>query len=215
MLNYVYIGLIGLSFLIGLLTTWKSGQLSYQLLCLLLAITFINETLCFYIKLNKLGSTYIYYNIYYFLRFVLIGIIYNQLFETKWQKKIIMIFFLLSFAFLVYSFFYLNYFTELNTNYLLTGGIFTILCCLILFTNILRKSKTSNPLKQRFFLASTGFFFFFLGILPFYGIVTLLLRKHVIVTTQYLVLVKVMSVFLYLLISAEFILQWKIRKSNI
>lgn len=214
-IDFFYIGLIGLSFLIGLFTMWKAGQLSYTLLCVLLLITFINESVSFYIKLNGLGNTYIYYNIYYFIRFALIGLIYYFLFKNKMQRGFVLFFFLVSSFFLVHSFFYLNYFTQLNTKYLLTGGVFTIVCCLILFTNILKKATKSNPLTQPFFFISTGFFFFFLGILPFYGIVNLLLRNNVIVTTQYLSLVKMMSIFLYLLITADFIVQWRIRKSNI
>jgi len=214
-LDLIYISIIFLSLMIGLVFTKKSSQFSYKLLLVFLAVTFFNESVCFYIKIKQLGSTYIFYNFYYYFRFPILGYMFLLLFENRFQKALVSLFLLLSVILGCYNFFYLYGLNRLHSNYLLVGGIFIIILCLIHFYNILRKSKQKNPLTSSFFAVAVGLFFFFLGMLPFFGIINLLLKKDIIFVSEYLVLIKALSIFLYSLIGLDFFIQWKQLKSEL
>jgi len=207
-LDIIYITLIFIAFFIGLILKKRSSQFAYKVLLLFLLVTFLNETICFFIKIKHLGSTYVFYNAYYYFRFPVLGWIYLSQFSNKLQKSIIYIFFGISLLFFFRNS-YLYGFHELHSNYLLTGGFFAISLCLMFFYNILKNSKKKNPLTTAFFWVSTGLFFYFLGILPFFGVINLLLKKEIIFVTEYLVLIKSMSIFLYSLIIFDFYIQWK------
>ncbi len=213
-LDYVYIIFIFLSLLTGLLLIKRASRISYKLLLLFLLITFLNESICLYIKTNELGSTYIFYNFYYYFRFPVLGAMFLYFFKNKFQRIFIYLFWVFSGILFVLNFFDLYGLHRLHSNYLLSGGIFTITLCLIHFYNILRKSKRQNPLTAPFFAVATGLFFFFLGMLPFFGIINLLLKKDIIFVAEYLVLIKSLSIFLYSVIGIDFFIQWKQLKSE-
>lgn len=214
-LDFAYIGFIFFAIICGLIFTKKSSHISYKLLLVFLAVTFMNESICLYIKTNRIGSTYIYYNFYYYFRFPVLGIMFLYLFQSKIQKIIIYFFWLLSIVLFLLNLFYLYGLHSLHSSYLLSGGIFTIVLCLIHFYNILKNSKKKNPLKTPFFAVAIGLFFFFLGMLPFFGIINLLLKKDIIFVSEYLVLIKALSIFLYSVIALDYFIQWKQLKSGL
>jgi hypothetical protein len=214
-LDILYISFIFIIVIIGLIFTKKSSLFSYKLLLLFLIVTFLNESICFYIKIKHLGSTYIFYNFYYYFRFPLLGWMFLFLLPNKVQKSIIYIFLALSFFLFLFNSFYLYGFNSLHSNYLLSGGVFIILLSLIHFYNILKNSKKKNPLTTPFFWVSTGLFFYFLGIQPFFGIINVLLKKDIIFVAEYLIIIKSLSIFLYTLIGIDFYFQWKNLKSGL
>ena len=208
-LDILYISFILIALVIGLTFTKKSSQFSFKLLVLFLIITFLNESVCFYIKIKTLGSTYIFYNFYYYFRFPILGWMLYYLLQNNLQKKVVYIFMIVSFALFFFNSFYLYGFNALHSNYLLTGGIFIILLSLMHFYNILKNTKKKNPLTTPFFWISTGLFFYFLGILPFFGIINVLLKNDMIFVAEYLIIIKSLSIFLYTLIAIDFYIQWK------
>ena len=212
LLDIIYIGLIAIAFAVGLIFTYRSGSFNYKLLLLFLLITFLNESVCLYIKNRGLGSTYIFYNFYYYFRYPVLACMFLYLFTDKFQRIFIYIFFLLSFFLLFFNFFYYYKSDELHTNYQLAGGFFIIILCLFYFYNIIRMSNMENPLKTKFFWVATGFFFFFLGTLPFFGILRFLVKKDILFAEEYLVLVKSLSILLYSFIGIDFYIQWKYQK---
>ncbi len=212
MLDKIYISFIFAAFISGLIFIKKSSPFNYKLLLFFLLVTCMNESVCFYIKSNALGSTYIFYNFYYYFRFPLIGWMFLPLFYSKFQKKIVYLFFILSISFFFFNFFFYYQAIELHINYQLLGGIFTITFCLLHFYNILKRSHKENPLTTNFFWISTGFFFYFLGTLPFFGVLRLLVEKDIIFAEQYYILVKSLNIYLYSLIALDFYIQWKYQK---
>lgn len=212
MLDIIYIGVIFTAFTIGLIFTKKSSQFSYKLLLLFLLITFLNESICFYIKTNQLGSTYLFYNVYYYFRFPILALMFLKMFSKQLQKVVVYLFLLFSIVLFFINSFYLYGFNSLHSNYQLLGGVFVIILCLIHFYNILKNTKKKNPLTTSFFWVATGLFFYFLGILPFYGIINLLLKKDIIFVAEYLATIKSLSIFLYTLIGLDFYIQWKHQK---
>ena len=199
-------------FIIGLVFTKKSSQFSYILLLVFLLITFINEAICLYIKNNQLGSTYIFYNFYYYFRFPIIGWMFLNIFSNKLQKGFVYLFMLFSVILFFVNNFYLYGFYTLHSNYQFSGGIFIIIISLIHFYNILKNTKKKNPLTTPFFWVATGLFFYFLGTLPFFGILNFLLKKEIIFVSAYLIIIKSFSILLYSLIGIDFYIQWKYQR---
>ena len=211
-LDYVYISFILLSVLCGLFFIKKTSHISYSIFLAFLIITVMNETLCFYIKESRAGSTYPLYNVYYYIRFPILGLVYFHVYTSSIQKRIVILFWVASVLFLAVNLFYYSGLNKLHSNYLFFGGLFVILLCLFHFYNILKMAGKRNPLRTNFFWISTGFFFFFLGMLPFYGIINLLLKNNMIFVSEYLATIKTLSILLYSLISVDFYLNWKHQK---
>lgn len=213
-IDLIYLCFILIATISGLIFIKKSSHFSYKLLVTFLIVTLINETGCFYIKSNHLGSTYLFYNFYYYFRFPIFGSMFLCLFQSRYQRFIVYLFFIVSLIMFVLNVFYFYGLRRLHSNYLLSGGIFVVIFSLVHFYNILKNSKKYNPLTSPFFCTTIGLFFYFLGILPFFGIINLLLKKDIIFVSEYLVLIKSLSIFLYILISIDFYIQWKHSKSE-
>lgn len=214
-LDFGYIGFIFIAVISGLIFTKESTHFSYKILLRFLFITLLNETVCFYIKNKGLGSTYVFYNIYYYFRFMLLGYLFQQFFEQKIQKIFISVFYVVSLFFLIYNWSKFGFTHSLHSNYMLVGGIFIIIICLLHFYNILKESKRSNPLSAPLFWTATAFLFYFLAVLPFFGIIKWLLKYDMIFVSHHLFLVKSLSILLYSFITIDFIIQWKILKLKI
>ncbi len=215
LLDILYIGLILIVFIIGLVFTKKSSQFSYKLLLLFLIVTFLNESICYYIKNTLHGSNNIFYNCYYYFRFPIIGFMFLNLFSSKFQKRIIYLFLIFSFLLFFINNFYLYGFYLLHSNYQAAGSIFVIALSLIHFYNILQNTNKKNPLITPFFWVATGFFFYFLCTLPFLGILNFLLKNEIVFVGQYLIIVKSLSLLLYSSIGIDFYIQWKYQKPEL
>ena len=213
-LDIIYISFIFLSSLSGLIFVKKTSHFSYKLLIIFLIITGLNESVCLYIKNNNHGSTYVLYNFYYYFRFTIFGVMFFLLSINKVEKKLILIFLLLSPLLFFLNTFYLYGLLLLHSNYQLLGGIMIIILCLFQFFKLIRNTKQSNPLTTPFFWTSTGLFFYFLCSLPFFGIINLLVKRDVIFVNDYLIIVKSLSIFLYSLIGIDFFVQWRFQKSE-
>ena len=209
MLDIIYISFIALSALTGLLLWNPSTPAPYKLLTVFLMITFLNESTCFILKKEGI-RTHILYNTYYYIRFPLIGWMYYKLvYRNQFFSLFIRAFLTLSIGLFFLCLYLYDGFTKLHTVYLLAGGIFTIALCLMYLLSLLRNDEIINPFVTPFFWISTGFFFFFLGVLPYLGMINFLVKNYAIFAEQPLILVKLLSILLYSLISIDFLVQWK------
>jgi hypothetical protein len=213
-LDIVYINWILIVFVTGLVFTKKSGDFSYKLLLVFLMVTFLNESICYYLKHHN-GANNIFYNFYYYFRFPIIGWMFLNIFTDKLQKRFIYLFFILSFLFFFVNNFYLYGFYSLHSNYQAAGSIFVIALSLVHFFNILKNTSKKNPLTTPFFWVATGFFFYFLCTVPFLGILNFLFKKDIVFIGQYLILVKSLSILLYSSIAIDFYIQWKYHKPEL
>lgn len=208
MIDFIYISFIGLSIIVGLIFTRKSSQLSYKLLVGFLIITFCNEVLCYILKQNRI-NTHLFYNIYYYFRFPFLGLVfYKLLTEQKIIANFIQFFWIISIL-LFFVCIYLYGIRKLHTIYLLSGGVFILLLCLSRFLTLLKNEEVTNPLRSPFFWISTGLFFYFLGVLPFLGVINFLVKQDIIFAGNQLVITKILSIFLYSLIALDYFIQWK------
>lgn len=211
MLDITYLSFIGVSVLVGLMCTKASSRPSYKLLLLFLIITLINETLCYFLK--KQGTnTQTFYNLYYYLRFPILGYTFRKIFPCKgFYSKLILAFNYIT-VILLFVCLYLYGINRLHVIYLMAGGVFIIVLCLLYFLRLVRNDKFTNPFATPLFWASTGFFFYFLGVLPFLGVINFLVKEDMVSAEQMLFINKTLSIMLYSLIGIDFYTQWKQQK---
>ena len=193
--------------------TKKSSHIAYKYLLFFLVVTFANEVTCYFLK--SFTSTIIFYNIYYYFRFIFLGIIFQSLLN----KKRIINYFINSFYIISFFLFffclylYAGISKYLHTIYFLTGVVFIIINCLLIFYQSLKSEEIINPLIFPFFLSSIALFLYFLGGLPFLGIFNFMAKKYPSLVSNKFIIMKLLSVMLYSLISVDYFLQWKRMKS--
>ncbi len=210
MLDFIYISLIGLSIICGLVFTKRSSHIAYKILLVFLIVTFCNEVMCYFLKSHL--PTFIFYNIYYYFRFPVIGLIFHKIFgkKTKSINLFINTFYIISVPFFflcIYLYKGLN--KELHNIYLLTGILFVIINCLIFFYRSLRSEEIINPFDFTFFITTVGLFLYFLGCLPFLGTFNFMLKHYPSIIANRIIITKSLSIMLYSLISIDYYLQWK------
>lgn len=214
MLDFIYLTCIALSVICGLIFTKKLSHIAYKLFIVFLAVTLFNEVFCYFMKMYM--DTQVFYNIYYYFRFPYLAFIFHTVFTKK--KKYIH-YFTWSFyiASIVLFFVCMNLYHgisgQLHTLYLAVGGTFVIINCLLLFYESVKSEEIIKPFAYPFFLCSMALFLYFLGILPFFGIINFLTAKG----GNYLnptLIARLLSIVIYSLISVDYYLQWKRMKSH-
>jgi hypothetical protein len=174
-----------------------------------LLVTFANELVCYFLKRDLMNTT-LYYNIYYYFRFPILGFVYyDAMKRSKFSGQLLMGFLLISLCFFVFNIYAYKSLWKLHTNYLLAGGLFIILISLIYLYQLIKSELLVNPILTPFFWVSTGFLLYFLGIIPFIGVLKILTQKSYVIATQQFIISKSLSIVLYSLISFSFYLQWK------
>jgi hypothetical protein len=194
---------------VGLLFLRKASPLWYKLMLPFLLLTFANELVCYFLKRDLVNTT-LYYNIYYYFRFPILGVVYyDAMKRSKFSGHLLKGFVVISICFFVFNIHAYKSLWKLHTNYLLTGGLFIIVFSLIYLYHLIKSEVLVNPILTPFFWVSTGFLLYFLGIIPFIGVLKILTQKSLVIATQQFIISKSLSIVLYSLISFSFYLQWR------
>jgi hypothetical protein len=211
-LDFIYLSFILLSVICGWVFGRKTGHIVHRVLFVFLLVTFINESVCFVLKKNGI-ATQVNYNFYYYFRFPLIVFLYSLIIKKAlFYNYFAWLFYLLSVAMFISLISVPGGVYKFDTKYLLTGGVAVVLSCIAHFYCLLR-SNEEQPLRITvFFFVSIGFFVYFLGVIPSLGLINFLVKKDIIHATFALLVPKILSIFLYSLISIEYYLQWTISK---
>jgi hypothetical protein len=85
---------------------------------------------------------------------------------------------------------------------------------MLLFYKSVKNEEIIKPLAFPFFICSVALFLYFLGILPFFGIINLLTMKYSGLAENPGLVAKSLSIFIYSFISVDYYLQWKRMKSS-
>lgn len=201
--------------LCGFIFVRKQSHIAYKLLLLLLVVTLANETMCYFFKNTGFMHTIVFYNLYWYFRFPLLGLIFFKIFGNK-NKAIdyfIKGFWILSIIFFIICWYlYKGLFEQMHTLYLAAGGVFVIINCLLLFYQSLKNDDVIRPIEFPFFISAVAFFLYFLGILPFFGIANLLTLKYPVLADNPSIIARSLSLFIYSFFAFDFFVQWKIMK---
>lgn len=210
MLSYLYIFFIGGAVLAGMLVSEKKLHRAYRLFTIFLLVTLLNEVLCYYVKLAGYYTLWIY-NLYYYFRVIFLAYIFQTLLPSgHWAiKYVIRPFYLVTL--LLGITFYIKYDgieKQLHGLYFMVGGVFIIANCLILFYESLKRTEGASAWSQPFLISSVALFIYFLGILPFIGLINFLIKNHSSLSHYGGMIAQGLSVLIYSLISLDYYKQW-------
>ncbi|MEO6669393.1 MAG: hypothetical protein ABIN36_07945 [Ferruginibacter sp.] len=161
--------------------------------------------------------TVIFYNIYYYFRFPFLALVFQTILSKKnpFVDYFIKLFYIISIPlFFICFYLYHGLYKQLHTIYLLIGGVFVIINCLLLFYESIKNDEIINPFAFPFFISTMALFLYFLVILPFFGVINFLVASKTIMARDPALVAKVMSTIFYSLISVDYYLQWKRTKSQ-
>lgn len=201
--------IVGIAFIAGLFWVKKSSPAFYKLFIFFLLITFLNETLCFYLK--KTGyKTIVFYNLYYYFRFPFLIWIYCLMFKIQ---RYFCIYILITIALFVYCIIDFGIDQKIHTPFFIFGCASIIVAAITFFIIHLRKVEFEKPFEIPFFWITTGLFIFFLFISPFFGIINYLNKNALSFAKTGYYFIKIINFFLYSLFVIDFYFEWKRGKS--
>ncbi len=217
-LDVIYLSFIALSMICGLIFTKRASHRCYKIFLIILVLTTLNETGSFVVKylanihkINLIVNTHPNYNVYFYIRFILLGMIFQSIFTRK--NKLIYYFINLFYVTTIVMFFFCyNLYSGINkihTAYYMTGGVFVIINCLLLFYESINNDEVVSPFEFPFFLSAVALFLLFLGILPFMGMINFLAKYNASLFENQQIIIKCLNVVFYSLISVDYYLQWK------
>jgi hypothetical protein len=201
--------IIGIAMLLGIMIAPRQPEKVYRWLMLYMIITLINS-LALTITGNMGIRNHFILNIYVYLRFPLIGLIYFEIY--KWQRRrkfwLPILFWFITPVLLLYS---LNMegWNKAHTTYIIVGSAFAIVCILIYFYNMFAQENPGNPMNYPLFWTSIGLFFFFLLLMPTRGILNTLVSTNLLLGKQASLVLQAYNCILYSLISLDFLMVWK------
>lgn len=211
MLNYIYLFFILISILVGFVFVKKQSQLAFRLLLIYIVITFCNELYCYYLLNHLVVSTVPNYNIYFYVRFIFLGGIFLNIFRQ--YKKLYKIIFLLFCGLSIFLFFYCyqkyNGFGLLHTEYFFAGCCFIIISCLLYLLDLYQRSDDLPLLDNVFLISTVGLLLYFIGVMPFTGIINYLAKNNLILVDYQKTISKSLSIVFYSLLAFDFYIQWK------
>ncbi len=142
---------------------YKSTPLKYflMLLWLVVCVEFFGK---FYFKIFH--SNYIVFNIYHFINFTTLLLLYRALIENRVYKKWVSFFvptYIISF-FINLSF--QDYFTQIQTFPFIIGALLVIISIIFYFLEVLNTNKVLYVSKNLLFWISIGLLIYFVGKIP-------------------------------------------------
>lgn len=157
-----------------------------------------------YLSSHKIRNHWLY-NIYIFIEFNFLNYIYIQTITTSGPRNTIKAFSLVFPLFFIINIAFIQGIHTFNTYSYVAGGAAVIVWTCMYFTELLSKPKFSSIIEQPLFWISTGLLFFYLGNIPFYGMINYLLKNHYGIVKNYFVIVLILNVLKYSLYAVGFL----------
>jgi len=207
----LYLYFIAFSVAVGLISLKNKLSLPLKFFLGFLCYTLANEL----VAKNIHGSNHWLYNIYNYIRFLLLSLIYLQLLVTPALKKIIIGFLISLPVWFVISFYSVGGFYRLHTPTILAGATAFVFMSTCYLYELLRYPEEKSLLLKPFFWISTGLLFYFLGNLPYLGSINYLVKKDMALAMKLYYITYILNVVMYTLFVVAFISTWNRRKSTI
>ncbi len=205
---YIYVGSIAIAFISSLISFRLDYPFHLKLFSILLGLTFVVEFFVTFIeKKFHYKNNYWIYNAFTLVEFWVYAYWYYSITTIKNLKKV-MLFFL--FAFPVFWFitvFFVFGFNVWNSYVIIVGSFFSIVFVASYYYQLISSpSLTVLRLQPEFWIA-TGMLIFYLGALPYFGMLNFLMKNHMSVAVTLLTVLITLDIFMYLLFSYGFLCQ--------
>jgi hypothetical protein len=214
-LTIVYVS----SVLIAFLSSLKSFRLDFpvhlKLFSCLLGLTAAVELLSALLVyvLHKPNSWL--YNFFTLVEFWVYGYYYLQLVRVQALRRILQIFLIIFPIFWVVTVFFIFGFNTWNSYVVIFGSFFSVLFAVMYYHQLIIAREIQSLRRLPEFWIATGMLIFYLGALPYFGMLNFLIKYNMDVARSLLKVLKVLDTLMYLLFSYGFLCRIIITKKSL
>jgi hypothetical protein len=213
MLYFKLMGIITYVYICSVCIAWISSLRSFRLdfpfhlklfscllgLTALVELTAFILPTCFHIKNNWL------YNAFTLVEFWAYGFFYTWIIRKKILKRIILVFLLTFPVFWFITVFYQYGFFTWNSSVIVVGSFFSVLLPLMYYYQIITEREIIPLRALPEFWIATGMLIFYLGSLPFFGMLNFLGRSHDGMVQKLYTVLTVQNIIMYSLFTYAFL----------
>ncbi|HXB91470.1 MAG TPA: hypothetical protein VNU72_04240 [Puia sp.] len=206
-LNYVYITVILIAFISSLIAFRLDLPFHLKLFSCLLGLTFIIE--CFVALFERPifhhRNNFWIYNSFGLVEFWLYGYFFYRIITVKALRKVIFLFLLIFPIFWVITIFFLFGFNVWNSYVVIVGSFFSVIFAIMYYYQIITAKEIRSLRSMPEFWIATGLLIFYLGELPFFGVLNFLVSHDMLLTRSLLKVLKLLDTLMYGLFSYGFL----------
>ena len=203
MLAKIYTLIIGIGFLVSLISFRRHFPVHLRFFSVLLGITFLVEFFCvFLFKRLGMSSNHPVYNIFMLFEFSAYGVYYLYILTIPWARTLIKGFLVAFPLFWVYSVFFVFGLDNWNSHIIVTGSIFTVAISAAYYYQLFTGPTLVKLQTHPEFWIATGMILFYACILSYVGVLNYLIQHYSDLAGKLLVVLHVLvsvmySIFLY------------------
>ena len=212
----VYVSAIFIAFLSSLNSFRLDFPFHFKVFSILLGLTFLVElTASLGIMVMHASKNHWLYNSFMLLEFPVYAFFYSRV-VTKPEFRKVMFFFIVAFP--IYWLVTVLFVFGINTwnSYVILGGsFFTVLWVLMYYYELVMVREVQSLRNQPEFWIATGMLIYYLGILPFYGMLNFLVKYNIKIANAIWQATVVMDTIMYLLFSYAYICRSQIARKSL
>lgn len=200
MILNIYIFVVGLSFLISLLSFKWNYPFQLKIFSLLLGLTFLVELFAaiIVIKYFHWKNNFPIYNSFILIEILTYAFFYYNIMQIVWMRKLIASLAFVFFLFWVVSVFFIHGFNAWNSYVIISGGSFTVCVSLGYYYQIIQSKTEINLLSHPEFWIATGMLIFYSCQVPYFGTLNFLIKNYLPLAYSLMNVLLVINTFMYL-----------------
>lgn len=208
LLAKIYTVIIGLGFLVSLISFRRRFPKHLRFFSILLGITFAVEFFCvFLFKRLGFSSNHQVYNIFMLFEFCAYGLYYLYILTIPWGRILIRVFLVLFPVFWFYSVFYVFGLNNWNSHISVMGSLFTVAISAAYYYQLFTQQTLVKLHRHPEFWIATGMILFYASNLSYVGILNYLNENYKQLARELLVVLQVLVSVMYLIFLYAYVCQ--------
>ena len=208
MLAKIYTVIIGIGFLVSLVSFRRRFPMHLRFFSILLGVTFAVEFFCvFLFKEFGMKTNHPVYNIFMLFEFSAYGIYYLYILTIPWARALIKGFLVAFPIFWFYSVFFVFGLDKWNSHIIVTGSLFTLAISATYYYQLFTHPTLVKLHWHPEFWIATGMILFYACILSYVGVLNYLIANYTELATELLVVLQVLVSVMYLIFLYAYVCQ--------
>ena len=214
-LTYIYIASILIAFLSSL-TSFRLGfSFHLKMFSCLLGLTFLVEVTAAFVAFHLHKPNNRLYNTFTLIEFWTYGYFYLYLLQSKILRRILLYFLVIFPIFWLVTVLLLFGFGKWNSYVIIVGSFFSVLFALLYYYEIITAREILSLGTLPEFWIATGMLIFYLGALPFFGMLNYLVKYNEGIAKSFLVVYQVLDTLMYTLFTYAFLCRIRNTKKSL
>ena len=202
----IYVITIAIAFLSSLICFRLDYPFYLKLFSVLLGLTFLVEFFSAFIsKSFHLKNNFWIYNSFTLIEFWCYAYFYSFIIKIKGSRKIIKGFLWLYPMFWATTVFFIFRFNVWNSYVIIVGSFFSVLFAIMYYHQLIFSDTMIFLRRQPEFWIATGMLVFYLGALPYFGMLNFLVKNYLSAANKLLYILLILNTLMYLLFSYGFL----------